>query len=135
VQTGSSKRAKTIPANPEQSKHLETATMQLHGLSLDLVNLRSETYSVASRIPQIEFGTPLQDAERRDFTINALFYNLHTKEIEDFTGRGLQDLRDGIIRTPLAPLVTFLDGVSFIHLLHCCHTFLLQTVAQLMVVP
>lgn len=101
----------TIPANPEQSKHLETATMQLHGLSLDLVNLRSETYSSASRIPQIEFGTPLQDAERRDFTINALFYNLHTREIEDFTEHGLQDLRDGIIRTPLAPLVTFLDGV------------------------
>jgi tRNA nucleotidyltransferase (CCA-adding enzyme) len=111
VQTGTASRAMTIPANPEQSKHLETATMQLHGLSLDLVNLRSETYSSASRIPQIEFGTPLQDAERRDFTINALFYNLHTREIEDFTEHGLQDLRDGIIRTPLAPLVTFLDGV------------------------
>ena len=100
-----------ISANPDQSKHLETATMQLHGLSIDLVNLRSETYSDSSRIPQIEIGTPLQDAERRDFTINALFYNLQTWEVEDFTRQGLTDLRDGVIRTPLEPKVTFLDGV------------------------
>jgi len=32
-----------------------------------------------------EFGTTLQDAERRDFTINALFYNLQTRKVEDFT--------------------------------------------------
>jgi Poly A polymerase head domain len=105
-----SQRVAVIKANPDQSKHLETATMHLHGLSLDLVNLRSETYSDTSRIPRIEIGTPLQDAERRDFTVNALFYNLQTRAMEDFTGQGLKDLKAGIIRTPLAPLVTFLDG-------------------------
>ena len=42
-----------IAANPDQSKHLETATMHLCGLSLDLVNLRSETYTETSRIPQV----------------------------------------------------------------------------------
>lgn len=31
------------------------------------------------------FGTPLQDALRRDITINALFYNVHTRSVEDFT--------------------------------------------------
>ena len=112
MQTGASTKATTIAARPEQSKHLETATMPLHGLSLDLVNLRSETYTQASRIPRVEIGTPQQDAERRDFTINALFYNLHSREVEDFTGRGLDDLRDGIVRTPLDPRVTFLDGVQ-----------------------
>ena len=71
-----------IEANPAQSKHLATATMRLEGFSLDFVNLRSETYS-SSRIPdKIEFGTPLQDAERRDFTINSLFYNLNTKQVD-----------------------------------------------------
>jgi hypothetical protein len=30
--------------------------------------------------------------------------------IEDLTGRGLQDLRAGVIRTPLPPSETFLDG-------------------------
>lgn len=28
-----------------------------------------------------------QDAFRRDFTINALFYNLGTRQVEDFTGQ------------------------------------------------
>lgn len=98
-----------IQMNPDQSKHLETARMRVNGTWIDLVNLRSETYAEGSRIPSMEFGTPLQDALRRDLTINALFYNLHTRAIEDFTGHGVDDLRNGIVRTPLAPAQTFLD--------------------------
>ena len=58
-------RAAVIHSNPEQSKHLETARMKVNDLWIDLVNLRSETYAEGSRIPTMEFGTPLQDAERR----------------------------------------------------------------------
>lgn len=47
----------------------------------------------------------------RDFTINSLFYNLNEGVVEDFTGKGLDDLRQGILRTPLPPLQTFLDGM------------------------
>lgn len=47
---------------------------------------------------------------RRDLTINALFYNLDTRSVEDFSGRGLDDLRAGVICTPLAPRETFMDG-------------------------
>ena len=65
-----------IQSNPDQSKHLETATMRVHGAWLDLVNLRSESYSEGSRIPEARFGTAAEDAERRDLTINALFYNI-----------------------------------------------------------
>jgi poly(A) polymerase len=43
------------------------------------------------------FGTPEQDAFRRDFTINALFYDIETFSIIDYTG-GLDDLRAGIVR-------------------------------------
>lgn len=43
------------------------------------------------------FGTPEQDALRRDFTINALFYNIADFSIIDFTG-GLEDLKKKIIR-------------------------------------
>jgi poly(A) polymerase len=43
------------------------------------------------------FGTPEQDAFRRDFTINALFYDIATFSIIDYTG-GLEDLRAGIVR-------------------------------------
>ena len=44
------------------------------------------------------FGTPEEDAFRRDFTINALFYDIGTFSIIDYTG-GLEDLRAGIIRS------------------------------------
>ncbi|WP_316348859.1 polynucleotide adenylyltransferase PcnB [Desulfuromonas acetoxidans] len=43
------------------------------------------------------FGTPEEDAFRRDFTINALFYDIENYSIVDYVG-GLQDLHDGIIR-------------------------------------
>lgn len=100
-----------IQANPDQSKHLETATLRLHGLPIDLVHLRSEKYTEESRIPTIEVGTPEEDARRRDFTINSLFYNINLQKVEDLTGTGLEDLRNGIIRTPLDPQITFSDGV------------------------
>jgi poly(A) polymerase len=44
------------------------------------------------------FGTPEEDAFRRDFTVNALFYDPCTFRVIDFVG-GVQDLRDRLIRT------------------------------------
>ena len=98
-----------IEANPEKSKHLETVTTHIFGLDIDLVNLRKETYSETSRNPTMEFGTPEEDAMRRDATVNALFYNLSSATVEDFTGRGLQDMELKIIKTPLPALQTFKD--------------------------
>ncbi|KAJ5159643.1 uncharacterized protein N7482_006647 [Penicillium canariense] len=98
-----------IDANPEKSKHLETVTTKIFGLDIDLVNLRKETYSEDSRNPQMEFGTAVEDALRRDATINALFYNLNESKLEDLTERGLDDMKKHIIRTPLEPYQTFKD--------------------------
>ena len=44
------------------------------------------------------FGTPEEDAFRRDFTINALAYDIATFSIIDYVG-GLEDLRAGIVRS------------------------------------
>lgn len=96
-----------IKANPDQSKHLETAMLEINGLSIDFVNLRKETYA-DSRIPTIEFGTIEEDAKRRDLTVNALYYNLHTKKVEDYVG-GLKDLDYSIAKTPIDPVQTFID--------------------------
>jgi tRNA nucleotidyltransferase (CCA-adding enzyme) len=94
-----------VDRNPEQSKHLETGKITILGRELDLVNLRNEEYAEDSRIPTDvvrrrffllfklsyihhkfkNFGTPLEDARRRDITINSLFYNVHTHSIEDLT--------------------------------------------------
>jgi poly(A) polymerase len=52
------------------------------------------------------FGTPEEDAFRRDFTINALFYDIATFSIIDYVG-GLDDLRAGIVRSIGDPEVRF----------------------------
>ena len=98
----------TVAKNPDKSKHLETASKKILGFDVDFVNLRKETYSEDSRNPQMEFGTAEEDALRRDANINALFYNLHKDEVEDFVG-GLKDLDCKRIRTPLEPKTTFTD--------------------------
>lgn len=98
-----------IEANPEKSKHLETLTTRILGFEIDLVNLRKEAYVDESRNPVMEFGTPEDDANRRDATVNALFYNLQTSEVEDLTGRGLHDMQLGLLKTPLSPHQTFKD--------------------------
>ena len=107
---GPTKRPKiaVIQSNPSQSKHLSTATLRIFTLSIDFVELRSETYA-DSRIPTVDKGTAFEDAMRRDFTLNALFYNLRNNTVEDFTRQGLADLRANTLRTPLPPLSTFND--------------------------
>jgi poly(A) polymerase len=52
------------------------------------------------------FGTPEEDAFRRDFTINALFYDISTFSVIDYVG-GLDDLRAGIVRSIGDPEVRF----------------------------
>jgi poly(A) polymerase len=43
------------------------------------------------------FGTPEEDARRRDLTINGLFYDLKTFAIYDYVG-GIDDLKNGVVR-------------------------------------
>jgi poly(A) polymerase len=52
------------------------------------------------------FGTPEEDAFRRDFTINALFYDVGTFSIIDYV-RGMDDLQAGLVRSIGDPLVRF----------------------------
>jgi tRNA nucleotidyltransferase (CCA-adding enzyme) len=98
-----------VEEDASKSKHLAVAKMKLFGLEVDLVNLRTEVYASDSRTPVVEMGTAEEDALRRDATINALFYNIHTERVEDFTGRGLDDMKNKIMRTPLDPYQTFRD--------------------------
>lgn len=113
-----------IERNPEKSKHLETATTRLFDHDVDIVNLRSESYALDSRIPEMEFGTAEEDAYRRDATVNALFYNLQENKVEDMTGKGLQDLKEGVIRTPLEPFDTFNDDpLRVLRLIRFASTF------------
>jgi tRNA nucleotidyltransferase (CCA-adding enzyme) len=133
-------RMGVIAANPEQSKHLETATFKLCGIDMDLSNLRAhEVYTDDSRIPMVRLGTPQEDAFRRDFTVNALFYNLHSRKVEDWTGRAVHDLlEEKTLVTPLEPVQTFRDdplrilrAIRFAVRLQLCMDVNLQEAARL----
>jgi len=52
------------------------------------------------------FGTPREDALRRDFTINGLFYDISDFSVIDYVG-GLEDLEAGLVRTIGDPDVRF----------------------------
>ena len=52
------------------------------------------------------FGTPEDDAVRRDFTINAMFYDIGTYSLIDYVG-GLRDLEDGLVRSIGDPAVRY----------------------------
>src|SRR3954464_3527773 len=54
------------------------------------------------------YGTPEEDAFRRDFTVNALFYDIGTFSIIDYVG-GLEDLNSRLIRCIGDPDVRFLE--------------------------
>jgi len=52
------------------------------------------------------YGTPEEDARRRDLTINGLFYDIATFSVLDYVG-GVQDLKNRIIRTITEPNQSF----------------------------
>ncbi len=54
------------------------------------------------------FGTPEEDALRRDFTVNALFYDISDFSIIDYSG-GITDLKRGVIRTIGTPMERFTE--------------------------
>ena len=105
-------RLTVINANPDQSKHLETVKAIVCDTELDFSSMREETYTSNAdhRIPaSVKLASASVDAHRRDFTLNSLFYNIMTREVEDFTGKGLKDLRAGRLRPPIDPVTTLLD--------------------------
>lgn len=54
------------------------------------------------------FGTPEEDAQRRDFTVNALFYNIADFTVIDYVG-GLEDLNRRRLRSIGDPMVRFAE--------------------------
>lgn len=106
--------ASVVEQKPDKSKNLETVTTTIKlddqaTFDIDLVGLREEIYTTRSRIPIVKLSTPKRDAYRRDLTINSLFYNINSNQIEDYTGMGISDLHTKTIRTPLDPVTTFTE--------------------------
>jgi putative nucleotidyltransferase with HDIG domain len=74
--------------------------------TVEFVRARNEAYSPESRKPTVSPGTMEEDVLRRDFTINTLLLTSR-RELLDPTGLGLSDIRHRLLRTPMAPRLTF----------------------------
>ena len=106
-------RHKYLVEMPVLFRKFGTARLRLRKFpdeEIEVVQTRAEKYTVkTSRCPEVVNGSIEEDCFRRDFTVNTLYRNIRTGEILDMTGRGIHDIREGVIRTPLDPYETFDD--------------------------
>ena len=107
------KVASLLPNKPKVQvfKTYGTAMLRYKDVEIEFVGARKESYSEESRNPKVSTGTLQDDQNRRDFTINALALSLNEntfgKLLDPF--KGIEDLENGIIRTPLNPDITYSD--------------------------
>ena len=88
-----------------------TAMFRFDEIEFEFVGARKESYRSESRKPIVEDGTLEDDQKRRDFTINALAICLNSDRFGELLDPfdGVKDLENKILRTPLAPEITFSD--------------------------
>ena len=83
-------------------KVIETATFRANSQSVgDIIEHAAE-----GPMEDNTFGTPETDANRRDFTVNGLFYDIKTFAVIDYVG-GLKDLKKKVIRSIGDPMIRF----------------------------
>lgn len=81
---------KTVPVG----KSFGVMLVVEEGISFEVATFRSDgTYKDGRRPEAVVYTTPEEDALRRDFTVNALFYDINQGRVLDFVG-GLKDLAD-----------------------------------------
>jgi len=95
---GSIQNKKFIPGNPSARKFQDVLKLFIQDYEIDITNPRSKNYN--------EVGTFNDDVIYRDFTINTLYYDIQKRLLIDETGKGMSDIQQKIIRTPIQPIIT-----------------------------
>ncbi|MBN8568516.1 MAG: HD domain-containing protein [Ignavibacteria bacterium] len=78
---------------------------------IEFASARKESYNRNSRKPEVADANLEEDISRRDFTINTLAVSLNNKSYGELIDlyNGVEDIKNGIIKTPLDPMKTFDD--------------------------
>lgn len=101
----------TVDSLWTQGERFGTIGATVGGRQVEITTHRAEAYTPESRNPSVEFATDIEsDLARRDFTVNAMALEVTTSEpalIDPFGG--MDDLTGKVLRTPLAPEVSFSD--------------------------
>ena len=84
--------------SPITFEKFATSKLLIDNKEIEFIMPRKEYYDKNSRNPQTEIGTLEQDALRRDFTVNALFLRLNDFKLLDLTKKGIDDIKNKIIR-------------------------------------
>ena len=86
-----------------------TIGARVRGEQVEITTYRADAYDGETRKPVVEFGDTLEDdLVRRDFTVNAMALRVPGPQLIDPTS-GVEDLLSQILRTPVAPAVSFGD--------------------------
>ncbi|HKE76957.1 MAG TPA: CCA tRNA nucleotidyltransferase [Acidimicrobiales bacterium] len=92
-----------------QGEAFGTVGARKGGATFEITTHRAEAYREDSRKPHVVYADDvIEDLSRRDFTVNAMALRLPDPELIDPYG-GVADLAAGVLRTPLAPEVSFSD--------------------------
>jgi len=86
------------------NKVIEVATFRRQPTESELPDNPDDHFHFVQNV----FGTPAEDAARRDFTINALFYDIADFSVIDFLG-GLKDLENKQLRSIGDPMIRFVE--------------------------
>ena len=102
-----------LPKKPKVQvfKTYGTAMLRFEDTEIEFVGARKESYHFESRNPVVENGTLEDDQNRRDFTINALALSLNRETFGQLVDPfdGLKDMENKVLKTPLAPNITYSD--------------------------
>lgn len=94
--------------SPVTFERFGTAQIKILDIDVEVVAARKESYNLKDRNPIVEEGTMDDDINRRDFTINAILYDISKGVFVDLVG-GIKDIKSRKIQTTGDPDVIFAE--------------------------